>query len=273
MISGIFIKVLSFSLQNHTLGLTLTAAFKGMFSLSIRYECHNNLSLEHDGPQLLCSAKCSTHALESRDPTQRSSPAAPMVSPLVPDSTFFDVFRVYRSFVKRTAVMCSGSPQSMRWIYYGTMVLHILALWVLYMFSVPTFSLFGYLITSPVPSPVDYSDLFWAGVSGTLVLSPAWLLLIWVILRATIPVDTVSTRVRQMCHVIAFQVFFVVMVVASMTANIVVGVLVKGGNTQLDGVHAARVGAVRGGLMCFCGFFIVLFFSLVLCAVKRCTTH
>ncbi|KAG7450053.1 uncharacterized protein BT62DRAFT_928835 [Guyanagaster necrorhizus] len=64
------------------------------------------------------------------------------------------------------------------------MLLNILSLWVLCMFSVVTFSLFGYFITSPVPSPMDYSDFFRACVLGTFVLSPAWLLLIWVIPRA-----------------------------------------------------------------------------------------
>ncbi|SJL14070.1 uncharacterized protein ARMOST_17525 [Armillaria ostoyae] len=79
-------------------------------------------------------------------------PAPSTVLPLVPDSTCFDVLRIYRSSVKRTAVMHSSSPQSMKWIYYSTIFLNILALWVMYMFSTATFSLFGYFITSPPPA-------------------------------------------------------------------------------------------------------------------------
>ncbi|KAK0471599.1 hypothetical protein IW261DRAFT_1597240, partial [Armillaria novae-zelandiae] len=175
-------------------------------------------------------------------------PARPTVSPLVPDSTFFDVLRIYRSSVKRTAAMYSSSPQSMRWIYYGTMLLNILALWVMYMFSTATFSLFGYFITSLAPSPVDSSAFFTACVLGALIVSPVWLLLIWVVSRTTIPVDTVSTGVRKTCHGVAFQVFFFAVVVATMTANVVVGVIVKEGNTCLDWVHAARAGASGAGL-------------------------
>ncbi|KAK0434105.1 hypothetical protein EV421DRAFT_1741123 [Armillaria borealis] len=200
-------------------------------------------------------------------------PAPPPVLPLVPDSTFFDVLRIYRSSVKRTAVMYSSSPRSMKWIYYGTMFLNILALWVMCMFSTATFSLFGYFITSPTPGLMDSSDFFMACALGTLTLSPAWLLLIWVISRATIPVDTVSTKVRKACHVVAFQLFFFAVVIATMTANVVVGVIVKEGNTRLDLVHAARAGATRAGLMCFSGLFIVLLASFVLCLVKWCRTR
>ncbi len=100
-------------------------------------------------------------------------PAPPTVSPLVPDSTFFDMLRIYRSSVKRTAVMYSSSPQSMKWIYYGTIFLNILALWVMYMFWTATFSMFGYFITSPGPYPMDSAEFFQDCVLGALILSPA----------------------------------------------------------------------------------------------------
>lgn len=72
---------------------------------------------------------------------------------------------------------------------------------------------------------------------------------------------------------VSFQLFFFAVVIATMTANVVVGVIAKEGNMRLDWVHAARVGATGAGLMCFPGLFIVLLASFVLCLVKRCTTY
>ncbi|KAG7450102.1 uncharacterized protein BT62DRAFT_928921, partial [Guyanagaster necrorhizus] len=61
------------------------------------------------------------------------------------------------------------------------MLLNMLMLWILYIFSVTTFSTFRYFIILPVPSLMDYSEFFRACMLGAFVLSPVWLLLIWVI--------------------------------------------------------------------------------------------